>query len=1745
MSASPASSPMNGHASPASDSPVTNGVAGHLSESDLSDIEAPSANAASHSPSSAPDEDDDDVGEEEDEELALTNDFEDEPSESSGNDASDDADFNDAQSDAVGAAIDEDEEISDSGDSGRAPKRKSSEIVEDSYMQSNPELYGLRRSSRPVQRRKIVSDDDDSEDEPVLRPSKRSTPARNASADESDSDIYGGARARSFQKKARQKQQLQPSALFAEKRWSSRRAAQVSVGKYNESEFDEDESEMLTPQWVPEVEDNSPYIEKIVRHREKEGVTITSNSNRHDFEYYIKWQGLSHLHDTWESTASVAGFRGFRRLENYYRKIVEFELDMRFGGDDFSPEQREQWLLDREREEQAHEDYTKVERVVAKRNGDDGVEYFIKWKGLQYDECTWEAADVVSEHAQEKVDQFLDRSRRSWVSDRSETNLQTRSRMTKMDSQPFYIKNGELREFQMKGLNFLALNWTRGNNVILADEMGLGKTVQSVSFLSWLRNDREQEGPFLVVAPLSVIPAWCDTFNHWAPDMNYVVYLGPESARYVIRDYELLVDGNPKKTKFNVLVTSYDFILQDWEFLKSIKWQALMVDEAHRLKNRDSQLYSRLVSFNIPCRVLITGTPIQNNLHELSALLDFLNPGKVFVDDDLVQLGMADSKTEEQNDDDEKRRETQEKLTKFHAAIAPFILRRTKETVESDLPPKTEKIIRVELSDVQLEYYKNVLTRNYAALSDASGGHKQSLLNIMMELKKVSNHPYLFPGVEESVLKGSERREDQIKGLIASSGKMMLLDQLLTKLKKDNHRVLIFSQMVKMLDLLGDYLRVRGHSFQRLDGTIPAGPRRMAIDHFNAEGSDDFCFLLSTRAGGLGINLMTADTVIIYDSDWNPQADLQAMARAHRIGQKRPVSVYRLVAKQTIEEEVIKRARNKLFLEYLTIQAGVTDEGKQLREQFKEKGMKMDEAKTAEDIQWILKMRSQNLFEQSGNQAKLEQLDIDSILENAEVTKTNVDDKLNLSTGGIDWDNWMQVTDVKVDELAMDWDQIIPADRLAEIKTAEEKRLHEQYLLKTMEENAPRRATLKKRNVVEMDDSDRAERIVKKRQREQLAREAYQERQAVMRDPRRPLNEKETRNLIRALFRYGSFEDREEEIILDARLGDRDRDFIRSVVDDLFACSKEAVDAYQIRVREEEEKLGKTLARKDKKAVLVDFGEVKKINAETIVERPPQLRLLRSVLEEHGNPHSFRLYDASKPAHYTCEWSAREDGMLLVGIDRYGFGAWVQIRDDPELDMADKFFLEEHRVEKKEERKKGDDKSIQSPGAVHLVRRAEYLLSVLLAKYSDDAAAQKAVENHHRSKKIANGSRRGDDMSRSPAPARRSSMPKQSQRERPISSSDYLNLRPTNHHGSGERLLTPRNDMKRKHEPEHVDRDRKQRRVTDGDRHEGNGTSITSSVPKDAPVKEKRRRLDSETLEQLKAAQRMAVERFEELMQLDDSKLDYSDDEQVMWSLLKPVRVNFKKIMDTTPENVEKAKERAAIMGNELRQIGDCVIGLKKNQAVPAATLDLLMPRFWDFLSSIWPINEVAVTGLQLSKMYEALRAKDEKDSSASIVNRITRDELEDGEIDSERDGRKDSSRREHNHRDSRDSHDYDRDNRDRRERERDRDRDRDWNRDRDRDRARERDRDRDRDRDQLRRSTGLLGDLRRGDDRGISSLGSYGSAGARSPYSTDSGDRLSFRKDARREYQPQREWDRLRPTPWQQQYTASRPNPY
>lgn len=340
-------------------------------------------------------------------------------------------------------------------------------------------------------------------------------------------------------------------------------------------------------------------------------------------------------------------------------------------------------------------------------------------KGLYYDACTWESESLISQIAQPEIDRFLDRASHVPVSSKLESNPATRSPHKPIREQPSYIQNGELRDFQVTGLNFLAYNWCKGNNVILADEMGLGKTVQTVSFLNWLRHDRQQCGPFLVVVPLSTIPAWMDTFNNWTPDINYVVYNGNENARKIIRDYEMSADGTWKKVKFTVLLTTYEYILLDAQILSQIKWQFMAVDEAHRLKNRESQLYARLLDMKAPSRLLITGTPMQNTLGELAALMDFLMPGHVQIDDK-VNLQQSE--------------EAGKIIADLTKAIKPFILRRTKAKVENDLPPKSEKIIRVELADVQRTHYKNIITRNYAALNQGGKGPKQSLLNIVIEL---------------------------------------------------------------------------------------------------------------------------------------------------------------------------------------------------------------------------------------------------------------------------------------------------------------------------------------------------------------------------------------------------------------------------------------------------------------------------------------------------------------------------------------------------------------------------------------------------------------------------------------------------------------------------------------------------------------------------------------------------------------------------------------------------------------------------------------------------------------------------------------------------------------------------------------------------------------------------------------------------------------------------------------------------
>ena len=318
----------------------------------------------------------------------------------------------------------------------------------------------------------------------------------------------------------------------------------------------------------------------------------------------------------------------------------------------------------------------------------------------------------------------------------------------------------------------------------------------------------------------------------------------------------------------NVLLTTFEVVMSDISMLTPISWSYLVVDEAHRLKNPESRLYQDLMKLRIDNKLLVSGTPLQNSIGELWALLHFIQPEKF---DNLerfeAQYNLKD----------------QESIKSLHETLRPHLLRRVVKDVEKSLPPKSERILRVEMTPLQKKYYKMVLSRNFEALNKGVKGPQVTLLNIIMELKKVANHPFLFESADMDfggdVSSSSELNYADRVAL--SSGKVGLLDQLLHRLKATGHRVLIFSQMVRMLDILEDYLRARRWGYQRLDGSTPAPKRKEAMDHFNAEGSEDFVFLLSTRAGGLGINLATADTVVLFDSDWNPQNDLQAMARAH------------------------------------------------------------------------------------------------------------------------------------------------------------------------------------------------------------------------------------------------------------------------------------------------------------------------------------------------------------------------------------------------------------------------------------------------------------------------------------------------------------------------------------------------------------------------------------------------------------------------------------------------------------------------------------------------------------------------------------------------------------------------------------------------------------------------------------------------------------------------------------------------
>ncbi|OAD00786.1 hypothetical protein MUCCIDRAFT_10946, partial [Mucor lusitanicus CBS 277.49] len=547
--------------------------------------------------------------------------------------------------------------------------------------------------------------------------------------------------------------------------------------------------------------------------------------------------------------------------------------------------------------------------------GEPSIYYLVKWNGQFYDACTWESEEDVQQMDMSKI---ADYQRNRIIPQEKLPNPPRRpdyTQFVKYQAGAKYKFGNELREYQLEGLNWIRFCYYNYRSCILADEMGLGKTVQSVAFLNDVYYNLNVRGPFLIVAPLSTIPHWERAVRAWT-DLNVIDYRGNTQARDLIVETEFYYKDVqskriPNRYKFDVLITTYEMASAGSPHIRDIPWKCAVFDEAHRLKNKQSKVGEILKTFSIDHKLLLTGTPLQNNLDELYSLLNFMQP-EVFNNERAFFAEYGNLQTAAE-------------VEKLQALLKPIMLRRFKEDVEKTIPVKEETVIEVELTNPQKKWYRAILEKNFSFLRKGAKCKlcMPQLRNIMMQLRKCCIHPYLLDGAEEVIVNDSGARniQEQFKCLIDSSGKLVLIDKLLRKLFEGNHKVLIFSQFTSCLDILSDYLRGRQYPHERIDGSIPGEQRQASIDRFSTLPIDQsFVFLLCTRAGGVGINLTAADTCIIFDSDWNPQNDLQAQARCHRIGQTKPVQVYRLICRNTYEKDMFDRAGMKLGLDKAVMQ---------------------------------------------------------------------------------------------------------------------------------------------------------------------------------------------------------------------------------------------------------------------------------------------------------------------------------------------------------------------------------------------------------------------------------------------------------------------------------------------------------------------------------------------------------------------------------------------------------------------------------------------------------------------------------------------------------------------------------------------------------------------------------------------------------------------------------------------------------
>ncbi|XP_077119538.1 chromodomain-helicase-DNA-binding protein 2 isoform X2 [Ranitomeya variabilis] len=1221
-----------------------------------------------------------------------------------------------------------------------------------------PDVYGVRRSNRSRQepsRFNIKAETTDSESESPRRRSTRSTCKKekkkvsdeddddedddDASSGESDFDLpksrsrqvpsRKSLRGRNVRKPQRGKRRKADSSEEdddddedddAPKRQTRRSTAKnVSYKEDDDFETDSDDLIEMAGEEVEEQEDNHETIEKVLESKTgKKGVTgdpttvyaveangdpcadFNPETDEGEHQFLIKWKGWSYIHSTWESEESLQQqkVKGLKKLENFKKKEDEIKQWIA----KISPEDLEYYNCQQELALELNKQYQIVERVIAVKTGKSASghsdfpvhsrknsssnepDYLCKWMGLPYAECSWEDGALIGKKFQHCIDGFNSRNNSKTTPVKDCKVLRQRPRFVTLKKQPTYIggEGLELRDYQLEGLNWLAHSWCKNNSVILADEMGLGKTIQTISFLSYLFHQHLLYGPFLLVVPLSTLTSWQREFEAWAPEINVVVYIGDVGSRNTIREYEW-VHQQSKKMKFNALLTTYEILLKDKAVLSSINWAFLGVDEAHRLKNDDSLLYKTLIDFKSNHRLLITGTPLQNSLKELWSLLHFIMPEKFEYWEDF---------------EDEHGKGRENGYQSLHKVLEPFLLRRVKKDVEKSLPAKVEQILRVEMCALQKQYYKWILTRNYKALSKGTRGSTSGFLNIVMELKKCCNHCFLIKFPEDTE---KETKLEGLQSLIRSSGKLILLDKLLTRLRERGNRVLIFSQMVRMLDILAEYLTIKHYPFQRLDGSIKGELRKQALDHFNAEGSEDFCFLLSTRAGGLGINLASADTVVIFDSDWNPQNDLQAQARAHRIGQKKQVNIYRLVTKGTVEEEIIERAKKKMVLDHLVIQRMDTT-GRTVLEN--NSGSSNANPFNKEELAAILKFGAADLFkEPEGEESEPQEMDIDEILRLAETREnepsSSATDELLSQFKVANFATMEEVQHVPENQGQIDWENIIPEEQRKKVEEeARQKELEEIYMLPRIrslnkkaqanesesDQESKQKAQRSSGSESDSDDSD-DDRKPKRRGRPR----------SVRKDTVEGFTDAEIRRFIKAYKKFPTPLERLECIARDAELVEKSVADLKRLGDLLHSSCASAMQEFGEQLKENPTD-GKGPGKRRGPTIKISGVQV---NVKAIIQHEEDFEILsKSIPKDSEEKKKFQLSSRVKAAHFDVDWGVEDDSHLLLGIVEHGYGNWELMKSDAELKLTDKILPVE--TDKK-------------PQGKHLQTRADYLLKLL------------------------------------------------------------------------------------------------------------------------------------------------------------------------------------------------------------------------------------------------------------------------------------------------------------------------------------------------------------------------------------------------------------------------------------------------